>query len=34
MAEITSLTKLTKTNVGLQDYFVVANSTTKKARRL
>ena len=34
MAEITSLTKLLKTKVGLQDYFVVANSTTKKARRL
>ena len=34
MAEITSLSKVLKSNVGLEDYFVVANSTTKKARRL
>ena len=34
MAEITSLSTLVKGSVNLQDYFVVANTTTKKARRL
>ena len=34
MAEITSLTSVLKSNIGLNDYFVVANSSTKKARRL
>ncbi len=34
MAEITSLQTVTKSNIGLQDFFVVANSTTKKAKRL
>ena len=34
MAEITSLTSVLKSNIGLTDYFVVANSSTKKARKL
>ena len=34
MAEITSLTSVLKGNINLNDYFVVANSTTKKARRM
>jgi len=34
MAEITSLTSILKSNIGLNDYFVVANSSTKKARKI
>jgi hypothetical protein len=34
MAEITSLTSVLKSNIGLNDYFVIANSSTKKARKL
>ena len=34
MAEITSLNTVVKSNIGLSDYFLVANATTKKAKRL
>ena len=34
MAEITSLPIISKSNVGTNDYLLVANSSTKKARKL
>ena len=34
MAEITSLSTILKTAVSIDDYFLVANKTTKKARKL
>ena len=34
MAEITSLSTMTKANIGTNDYFVVANKSTKKARKV
>ena len=34
MAEITSLSTIGKDNIGLYDYLVVANKSTKKARKL
>ena len=34
MAEITSLSNVTKSNIGVNDYLVVANKSTKKARKL
>jgi hypothetical protein len=34
MAEITSLTTVSKTNIDINDYLLVANKSTKKARKL
>lgn len=34
MAEITSLSTMAKSNIGTNDYFVVANKSTKKARKI
>lgn len=34
MAEITSLTTVSKTDININDWFVVANKSTKKARKL